>query len=420
MNIYLVIILAILAGEYLLGLLVETLNISHASPELPAEFKGWYDQEKYSRSQSYLRENTRFHLVKAGVSTAAVIVFILAGGFKYVDQISRHIFSSGEIRQGLIFAGILMLAAQLINLPFSAYHTFVIEARYGFNRTRPATFIMDLIKGLLLGALIGGTAFASVIWFFLRTGAAAWLWSWFALTLLQLFLLFISPVVLMPLFNKFTPLEEGGLKTAIDDYARKEGFRMQGVFTMDGSRRSTKSNAFFTGFGKYKRIALFDTLIQKHTVEELVAVLAHEMGHYKKKHILKMIGMSVLTSGIMLFLLSLFIRNQGLFDAFKMEKLSVYASLFFFGFLYTPLQMVFSVIGNIFSRGYEYEADAYAVTSYGRPEAMVDALRKLSVDNLSNLTPHPLKVFLEYSHPPVLQRIRAIRKLEKQGIADSV
>jgi len=411
MNIYLIIILVILAGEYLLNCLVEALNISHAEPELPPEFSGIYDQEKYSRSQRYLKDTTCFFLVKAGVSLAVVIAFILAGGFNYLDQWVRSVFIYGEIRQGLLFAAVLMLGSQLLNLPFALYRTFVLEERYGFNRTTKATFFSDLGKGLILGGLIGGIAFSAVIWFFLQTGTAAWAWCWVALTLFQLFLMFISPVVIMPLFNKFVPLAQGELRTAIEDYAAKENFKLQGIFTMDGSRRSTKSNAFFTGLGKYKRIALFDTLIQKHTVKELVAVLAHEMGHYKKKHIFKMIAMSVLTTGLMLFFLSLFIKNKGLFAAFRMEDLSVYASLIFFGFLYAPLQMVFSVISNIFSRKYEYEADAYSVATYKDPQAMIDALSKLSVDNLSNLTPHPWKVFLEYSHPPVLQRIRAIRRI---------
>ena len=221
--------------------------------------------------------------------------------------------------------------------------------------------------------------------------------------------MFIAPVVIMPIFNKFVPLENGELKGAIEDYAKKQGFKMKGVFSMDGSKRSTKSNAFFTGFGRFRRIVLFDTLISKHTTEELVSILAHEMGHYKKKHILKSIIISILSTGLMFYILSIFMNNPALFHAFQMEHISIYASLFFFGFLYAPIEMILSIFGNMLNRRHEYEADAWAVRTYRRPQSMIAALKKLSVDNLSNLTPHPLKVFLSYSHPPVLERIRSIQ-----------
>ncbi|MCP4651964.1 MAG: M48 family metallopeptidase [Candidatus Omnitrophica bacterium] len=408
MNIYLLIILAIIVGEYLLALIVETANVKHLQLELPDEFCGFYDEKKYRKSQEYLKENTLFKLFSSTVSVVGVVFFILLGGFNYVDQLARS-FHLNFIFTGLIFAGILILFSQLISIPFDVYHTFVIEEKYGFNRTTIKTFIADIIKGLVLTAIIGGVIFSAILWFFARTGSVAWIYCWVAVVLFQLFLLFIAPVVIMPLFNKFTPLEDGELKSAINDYASKENFKMKGVFVMDGSRRSSKSNAFFTGFGRFRRIALFDTLIKKHTTDELVSVLAHEIGHYKKKHILKSILMSVFTTALMFFILSFFINNPGLFSAFKMQKLSIYGSLFFFGFLYSPIQTVFSVISGIFSRRHEYEADSYAARTYGKPEAMIDALKKLSVDNLSNLTPHPWKVFLQYSHPPVLERINALR-----------
>jgi STE24 endopeptidase len=229
--------------------------------------------------------------------------------------------------------------------------------------------------------------------------------------IIQLFLSFIAPVVIMPIFNKFYPLEESELKSTLEEYARAQRFKIKGVFKMDASKRSSKSNAFFTGFGKFRRIVLFDTLIAKHTVDELVSVLAHEMGHYKKKHIITSMIISILTTGLMFFILSLFLNNTGLFAAFKMENTSLYASLLFFGFLYAPIEMVLAIFGNMLSRRHEYAADAYAATTYRKPEAMIAALKKLSVDNLSNLTPHSLKVFLSYSHPPVLERIKALRNL---------
>jgi len=409
MNVYLIIILAILIGDYVLNLIVESLNLRHLRTDLPGEFKGYYDAEKYKQAQNYLKENVRFETVTETIFLLITLAFILAGGFNIVDRWARN-FHFGPISTGLIFAGVLLLAFQFLHLPFSAYHTFVIEEKYGFNRTTLKTFILDILKSWLLTVIIGGIVFSGILWFFGKAGNLAWLYSWLALTIFQVFLMFIAPVVIMPLFNKFIPLEEGELKKAIEDYAKSQNFKMKGVFKMDGSKRSTKSNAFFTGFGKFRRIVLFDTLIEKHTVDELVSVLAHEMGHYKKKHIFKSIVISIITTGLMFFILSLFINNPGLFLAFKMEETSIYASLFFFGFLYAPINLILSILLHLLSRKHEYEADAFATSTYRQPEAMITALKKLSVDNLSNLTPHPLKVFLQYSHPPVLERIQTIRR----------
>ena len=410
MNIYLVIILTIIILEYIMQLFVESLNIKHASPILAEEFKGFYDEDKYKRSQDYLKVTTRFSLTKGMVFTVIILGFILAGGFNFIDIIARS-FDQGIIVTGLIFSGILMLSSQLLSIPFSAYRTFVIEEKFGFNRTTPKTFILDLLKSLLLGILIGGIVLAVVIWFFNTMGKFAWIYCWVGITIFQLFLVFIAPIVIMPLFNKFIPLEEGELKNAIENYARSQNFALKGIFKIDASRRSTKSNAFFTGFGKSRRIALFDTLIQKHSTDELVSVLAHEIGHYKKRHIIKNMMISIITTGLMFFILSFFINNEGLFAAFKMERTSIYASIFFFGFLYTPINMFFSIVHSIISRRHEFQADKFSVSTYNKPEAFILALKKLTVDNLSNLTPHPLKVFLDYSHPPVLERIKTIRKV---------
>ncbi len=411
MNLYLAVILVILIGEYILNLIVERLNLGCVSEILPEEFEGYYDAAKYKKSQNYLREKTNFFLVKDTIFTLIIVIFILAGGFNFIDSLARN-FNFGPILTGLIFAGIVMLASQLLSMPFSAYHTFVLEAKYGFNKTTVKTFILDILKSWLLMIIIGGLSFSAVLWFFARTGNWAWIYCWAGITLFQLFLTFIAPVVILPMFNKFIPLEDGELKEAIEGYADSQNFRLKGIFKIDASRRSTKSNAFFTGFGKYRRIALFDTLIEKHTVDELVSVLAHEIGHYKKKHIIQGMVISIITTGFMFFILSFFINNPGLFTAFKMEQISIYASLLFFGFLYSPISMIFFLMSTILSRKNEYEADDYAVSTYNKPEAFILALKKLSVDNLANLTPHPLKVFLEYSHPPVLKRIEAIRKIE--------
>ncbi len=410
MNVYLIVVLAALTGHYLVNLLSDWLNIGNLREELPDEFAGFYDSDKYSQSQRYLRDNTRFELIRSTVNLTVMLAMILGGGFNIVDIWARAA-GWGVIPTGLIFAGILVLGSTVIQTPFSLYNIFVIEERYGFNKTTLKTFALDQVKGLVLAVIIGAPVLAVIFWFFAAAGAMAWIYCWIALTVFQIFIMFIAPVVIMPLFNKFTPLEDGELKTAIEDYAAGQNFKLKGVFTMDGSKRSSKSNAFFTGFGKFRRIVLFDTLIEKHSVDELVSVLAHEMGHYKKRHILMAIVRSIITLGITFFILSLFIENRQLFEAFKMSgEPTIYASLFFFGFLYIPIEMILSLVENAISRRQEYEADRYAVETYKQSGAFVTALKKLSSDNLSNLTPHPFSVFLSYSHPPVLARIAAIEE----------
>jgi STE24 endopeptidase len=407
---YFFIVIGFLLLNYFVHLIADILNLRALGVDLPDEFKGYYDPKRYADSQAYLKENTLFGLVNSTVVLAVLLTFIVTGFFNLLDIWVRGLVSS-EIGRGLLFIGVFYIIFQLIDIPFSAYRTFIIEEKYGFNKMTLKTFFTDLFKSWLLTALIAGGVLALVIWFFIRFENSAWLYCWAAVAVVEVFLIFIAPAVIMPIFNKFTPLDEGELKTAIQDYARAQNFRLKGIFTMDGSRRSAKSNAFFTGIGKYRRIVLFDTLIAKHTVDELVSVLAHEVGHYKRKHILKHILISVLTSGMMFFILSLFINNPRLFAAFKMDNLSVYASLLFFSFLYTPINMFLSIVSSLLSRRHEYEADSFAIKTYRNPGAFIEALKKLTVDNLSNLTPHPLKVFLEYSHPPVIKRIAAIRRL---------
>jgi STE24 endopeptidase len=413
MNLYLVIILIILVGQYLLNLVVDRMNIKHLNPELPNEFKGSYDEDKYVKSQQYARENSNFGLIRSTISIAIIIPFILLGGFNTIDKIARSV-GYGPILTGLLFVGILALLSGIIGLPFAVYDNFVIEEKYGFNKSTVKTFILDIVKSILLSIIIGAPLFALIVWFFRETGTLAPLYTWVIVTLFQLFMMLIAPTVIMPLFNKFTPLEEGELKDALEKYARKNDFHLKGIYKMDESKRTTKPNAFFTGFGKSRRIVLFDTLIEKYTCDELLGVLAHEMGHYKLKHTPKMVIAAILETGLIFFTLSLFINNSGLFAAFKMENLSVYASLLFFGFLYSPISTIISIVMNIFSRKREYEADRFAVETTGKGEELIAALKKLSMDTLSNLTPHPLKVFFFYSHPPVLARIRAIRRLPNE------
>jgi STE24 endopeptidase len=408
MNIFAVIILFFLLLDYVLNLAADNLNLKSLDQPLPDEFRDVIDDRTYNKSKDYTRTRTRFGIVTGSFDLVVLLVFWFAGGFNWLDQVVQML-GYGVIGTGLFYIGALILFKIILSLPFSIYSTFVIEEQFGFNKTTPKTFVTDRLKSLMLTVLLGGPLLAGVIAFFEFGGPWAWVWAWLIVTAFTLIIQFIAPTWIMPLFNKFEPLEDGELRQKIRDYAAEVRFPLRGVYVMDGSKRSTKSNAFFTGFGKNKRIALFDTLIEKHTPEELVAVLAHEIGHYKKKHIPKNMTISILHTGIMFALLSLFLQVPGLFEAFYMEQMSVYAGLVFFGLLYAPVEMLLSAGMQLLSRKYEFEADAFAAKTLENPEAMVDVLKKLSKDNLSNLTPHPFYVFLNYSHPPVLERIKSIR-----------
>jgi len=410
MNFIAIIILAVIFAEFILNFISDLLNLKMLRSDLPDAFRGWYDADRYHKSQEYLRVNTRFGWVVSAFDLIVFLIFWFLNGFPLVDRWVQA-YHQGPVITGMIFIGALALLKVVLSLPFSIYSTFVIEERFGFNKTTWPTFIKDLIKGLILTILLGGPILAAVLAFFEYAGPGAWLYCWIALALYMLAAQYIAPTWIMPLFNKFTTLEDGELKEALFSYARLIDFPLKNVFVMDGSRRSSKSNAFFTGFGKNKRIVLFDTLIKQHTVSELLAVLAHEMGHYKKKHIMKSLVMGIIQIGLMFFLLSLFISYQGLFDAFFMDKKSVYAGLIFFSLLYSPVELFIGLFIQIRSRKNEYEADKFSVETTKDQSSMVNALKKLSVHNLSNLLPHPMYVFLNYSHPPVLKRVEMIEKL---------
>ena len=408
MNIYMIIILMTLIIDFALKLVMDFLNVKALDESLPREFEDVYEAGTYKRSQKYTRVNTKFGIISSTFGLAITLIFWFSGGFNWLDGIVRS-WDAAHVWTGLFYIGILILVKTLVSLPFGIYRIFVIEERFEFNKTTPLIFIKDLVKSLLLTVVLGGPLLAGVLLLFEYAGPFAWFYCWIATTIFITFVQFIAPTWIMPLFNKFTPLEQGELKDSILKYAKSVKFSLKGIFVMDGSRRSTKSNAFFTGFGKNKRIALFDTLIGKHTVGELVAVLAHEIGHYKKKHIIQNIAIAIVHAGVMFYLLSIFISHKGLFDAFFMEQPSVYTGLIFFGMLFTPIEMILSIFMNIFSRKNEYQADRYAVETTGKSGDMIAALKKLSAHNLSNLTPHRLYVFLNYSHPPVLKRIEALR-----------
>ena len=411
MNPFFFVILCALLLEYAIGVTAHLFNLKSLRSEPPSALEEVYRVEDYRKSQEYIRANTHFDFVNSTFSLVVLFSFWFTGGFNYLDQIVSS-WGFGPILTGLLYVGILVAGYSLVVLPFSIYHTFVIEDRFGFNRMTLRTFAVDRVKGAGLAVLLGAVLLGGILALFEYAGYHAWVYCWIAVTAFSLGMQYVAPIWIMPLFNKFTPLEPGELKEAILEYARSVDFPVKNVFVVDGSKRSSKSNAFFTGFGRNKRIVLFDTLIDKHTMPELIAVLAHEIGHHKKKHILQGTVISILHSGILFFVLSVFLRSPGLYDAFFMEQQSIYSGILFFGLLYTPLEMVLSVIMHAVSRRNEYEADRFAAETIQRPQHLIEALKKLHADNLSNLTPHPFYVFLNYSHPPLLQRVRAILQYE--------
>jgi STE24 endopeptidase len=413
MNIYAIIILLALVLNLVLDTVADLLNLKRLKLSLPSQLEGVYKAEEYQKSQKYTREVTRFGMIHSIFTLLAILAFWFSGGFNSFDQVVRP-WGLHAVLSGLIYIGVLLLSYSLITLPFSLYGTFVIEQRYGFNKTTARTFFLDLVKEFCLALALGGLLLGGALALFEYGGPLAWLYCWIGVVLFSLILQYVAPNWIMPLFNKFKPLDAGELRDAILKYTASVRFPISNIMVMDGSRRSSRSNAFFSGFGKHKRIALFDTLIEKHTVAELVAVLAHEVGHNKKQHIFKGMIISFLRAGLLFYFLSLFITSSGLSQAFYMEQSSIYSGLLFFGLLYTPLEMAISIIMQIVSRKDEYEADRFAASSIPDPQSMIEALKKLSATNLSNLTPHPFYVFLNYSHPPLLERVQAIEKLKSQ------
>lgn len=404
---YFYIIIGMILFEYILSLLVDILNVKSLNPNLPDEFKDVYDQDKYEKSQNYTKSNTKFSFLTSSFSLLISLYFIFGGLYNFIDLYVRsHGFS--EIVTGLLFFALLFVINDLLNIPFSLYKTFVIEEKYGFNKTTLKTFCSDKFKGYLLMIGIGAPVLSTIIYFFSNYSQYGWFYVWLFIIAFSIILQPVFTIFIAPMFNKFTPLEEGPLLNKIKDYLNKVNFPVQKLEVVDGSKRSSHSNAYFSGIGKYKRIALFDTLIDQMDENEILAIIAHEVGHYKLKHIYSGIILSSIQSGIMLFILSLFINNEQLFSVFYMDNLSVYASLVFFTMLYSPISMIVGVFFSIISRKNEFSADAYSAETAKLPESLITGLKKLSKENLSNLTPHWLNVFLNYSHPPVLDRIKAL------------
>ncbi|MFK7849926.1 MAG: M48 family metallopeptidase [Akkermansiaceae bacterium] len=387
------------------------LNIKTFPSSPPPELDGLMDQEKLDKARSYLTTNARFDLIRATFSLALLLAFWFLHGFPFVDNLARSI-AGNEILVGMIFLSLLFVAQNLISLPFDWYETFVIEEKFGFNKSTPSIFIVDRIKGIALAAIIGLPLVAGILWIFNEV-PNAWLWAWAFVTVFQLLLTYLAPSLILPLFNKFTPMPEGDLKDDIHTLGEKCGFPLEGVFVIDGSKRSTKANAYFTGFGKHKKIALFDTLTEKSTKPELLAILAHEIGHFRLGHIKQRMAVGILQMALVFFLIGLATNPNGTFarllhDAFFVGPISPHTGLVFFTILLEPASKLLSILANAWSRKHEFEADAYASESTGTPEALGTALKKLSSDHLSHPAPHKLRVVLDYSHPPLVERLRAL------------
>ncbi len=408
------VILLIIILDYLFDRVMDYLNASRWSKTLPEELKGIYDEEKYRKAQEYSRVNRRLGTITSTLSFVFILLMLIFGGFGYLDDFVRQ-YASHDVWMALLFFGILGLASDILSTPFDLYGTFVIEERFGFNRTTPKTYVLDKLKGWMLALVLGGGLLAVFVWFYHTAGSLFWLYAWILFSAFSIFMMMFYSTLIVPIFNKQTPLEEGELRSAIEAFAEKAGFKLDNVFVIDGSKRSAKANAYFSGLGPKKRIVLFDTLIKEHTTEELVAVLAHEIGHYKKKHTTRGMLVSLVHTGIMLYLLGLFINRPELSGALGASEPSFHMGILAFGLLYSPVSLVLGILGNRLSRKYEYQADAFAAENYD-PQPLMEALKKLSVNHLSNLRPHPAYVYVHYSHPPLLKRLEHLEGSKKKEV----
>lgn len=403
----LVALFAILS-EFVVGTTVSVLNLKALGDVPPPELADVYDVQRYAEAQRYARVRARFGLITRSFDLLLLLGFWFLGGFELLDQWVRSLELPTVVR-GLIFIFSLGIAHSILLLPFRIYDTFVLEQRFGFNRTTARTFVTDMLKGLALTAVLGVPALAGALWLFERMGSLAFLYAWVAAAALILVLQFIAPAWIMPLFMRFTPLPDGELRERIMSYARSVAFPLENLFIVDGSRRSTKANAFFTGFGRHRRIGLFDTLIDRCTPDELISIVAHEVGHYKKRHVTNGMLLSIAQLGLMLFVFGELMRFAPLYAAFSVTQPSVYAGLTFCSLLYEPISLLLSLLLLARSRRNEYEADRFAVETTGLGEALVSGLKRLAGDSLSNLSPHPSYVFVHHSHPPLRERVLAIR-----------
>lgn len=405
-NIIFISILIIPVAGFFTERYLSHLNSKMWSVTLPEKLKGLCDEDEYRKTQLYQKENNRLELWTSLLNMAVMLGAIIAGGFAWLDLFARTL-SLNIVIISLIFFGIIGFLSDIINIPFSFYDTFVIEKKYGFNTMTIRTFITDHLKSWFIALIIGIPVLGLITWIYYKTGKNFWIYAWAVITAFSVFINFFYSELIAPLFNKQTPLEDGPLRTAIESFAWKTGFKLRNIYIIDSSKRSTKANAYFSGFGPKKRIVLYDTLLKNLTEEEIVAVLAHEVGHYKKKHVLLSLAISVLITGLMLFLFSLVVNNPKLSEAIGASSTSFHLGLVVFGILYSPLSLVIGLISNSISRKNEYAADRFASENFN-PQILAAALKKLSVKNLSNMMPHPAYVFFHYSHPPLLSRLEKL------------
>ena len=402
------ILISIIIISFIIDKILDTLNAKHFDDKIPAKLADVYDEAEYKKSQAYKKTNEKFSNITSTFSIFLTLGFFFADGFKYVDDFARS-YTDNPILVALIFFGVIMIGSDILTTPFSYYKTFVIEEKFGFNKSTKKIFWLDKIKGWLMSSIIGGGILALIIWFYQFAGEDFWIYAWVLVSVFSLFMNMFYAKLIVPLFNKQIPLEDGELKFAIEKYAKKVGFTLNNIFVIDGSKRSTKANAYFSGFGSQKRITLFDTLINDLETDEIVAVLAHEVGHYKRKHIIFNLASTILLTGLTLFILSLFINSSILSEALGVSIPSFHIGLIAFGILYSPISEITGLFMNYMSRKFEYQADNYAKETFaGLP--LITSLKKLSKNSLSNLTPHPAYVFMHYSHPTLLERIENLEK----------
>tara|TARA_X000000950_G_scaffold69607_1_gene86239 strand:- start:713 stop:1945 length:1233 start_codon:yes stop_codon:yes gene_type:complete len=405
---WLYLIIGLVIFNYLFSTVLDFINGKNWRTEIPPVMKDFYPEDKYLKAKNYSKEKGKVSLISSTLSTLITLLFLVFGGYGWLDNFISLYYDIPFLKSGIFFL-VLFILSDFISIPFSCYNTFVIEEKYGFNKTTVKTFVLDKIKGYLLTLIIGGVLLFGAIYIVSLLENGFWVWLWLSLSVIILLVNMFYADLIVPIFNKLTPLETGSLREKIESYTNKVGYSLKNIYIIDGSKRSSKANAFFSGLGPRKTIALYDTLVEKHTEEELVAVLAHEVGHYKKKHVFTSLFLTIFQLGLMCFLLETCLKVGEISQALGGKEMVFHLGLVAFGILYSPVGTILSILMNINSRKNEFEADHYAKTTYSGV-ALELALKKLSVDSLSNLYPHPFYTFIHYSHPPLLKRLSALNE----------
>ena len=409
------IIVSLVVFNYLFSNILDYVNHRNWKDEIPNELKDFYNKEKYKTAKNYALSKNKIGLFSSSISFLFIMSLLLFNGYGFIDQlVSSDILKSflpfdinSSFAQSGLFFFILFILNSIISIPFSYYNTFIIEEKFGFNKTTKSTFFLDILKSSLLSIFIGGALLFLALYLYDNLNDGFWLWLWIGLSFLMIFINMFYADLIVPIFNKLKPLDDGELRQKIEKYSKEVGYLLKNIYVIDGSKRSTKANAFFSGLGPRKTIALYDTLIEKHTEDELVAVLAHEVGHFKKKHIFSGLIMSIIQIGVMTFFFELCLRLPEISFALGGSEANFHLGLIGFSIIFSPISMLSGILMNYISRKNEFEADAYAKETFNGEDLSL-ALKKLSVDSLSNIYPHPLYVFFHYSHPPLIERLRAL------------